>query len=146
MSEATHARTTISPRQALAGILAGAGAITGTADAAATAHPDAALLRLGVELDAAWGAERIACAACDKDENAEVEARFHEAVARTGEIARAICDASAATLDGAMVKARALLWCRDGEAVDCSSDHRGNSLEARLARSILADAVAAAAD
>lgn len=77
---------------------------------AAIPHPDAELLRLGRELEAAWAHEKAVYAGDGTEEikEAALEAsqRIVEMIGRT----------QAHTMDGLRIKAEAVRWCRnDGE-------------------------------
>ena len=81
-------------------------------------RPDAELLRLGRELDAAWAHERATYARMKGSYSQEGDRITQAAFDATGEIVGRIEELLATTLDGFKVKARAVSWCYDGGEVD----------------------------
>jgi hypothetical protein len=83
-----------------------------------TPHPDARLLALGRQLDAAWAAERKANLATGVETDPYVGA--------CTEIVQNIEDVDATSMAGVMVKVKAFNWCRDdiGPWEDATTDMR----------------------
>ena len=106
---------------------------------AADSNPDAELLRLGAKMTVA-GAHHDAILPTQSDE--ELDAAHAIASCLLEEIE----DTPARTLDGLLVKAEALAWCRDGAECDPEAFHswpHGNAAtDARLAASIMRDLAA----
>lgn len=108
-----------------------------------SAGTDAELLAAGRDFEAAWEAERAAWHAHDaatraglqQDGETEWEAAF-EATSAT--VAR-IEALPATTPAGLMVKARAALWCYDGDLADMLRDAGELATSTRLAYGIVAD-------
>jgi len=104
--------------------------------------PDAELIRLGAELDAAWAAEAPFAERMEALDTVEADEAWEAALGRTSDIAGKIAEATATTLAGLMVKARACSWCRDGEPfTDTTFDEQGTtdvSLAAGVMRDLLA--------
>lgn len=78
-------------------------------------HLDARLLEDGEALEIAWGYEITTLIAKKRLKTPEAEAVANEARAAAALVVGRIEAASALTLDGLKVKARALLWTRNGE-------------------------------
>ena len=79
----------------------------------ATDHPDAKLLELGRELEAAWAEEtRLFTEHEEELELDHIELILDAACSRTNNIVLDIEQVCARTLDGLIVKARACLKCR----------------------------------
>lgn len=108
-----------------------------------SAEADADLLAAGRDFEAAWEAERAAWDACQaarraglqQDGATEWEAAFevtHAAVDRVEAL-------PATTPAGLMVKARAALWCYDGDLADMLDDAGEGATATRLAYGIVAD-------
>lgn len=91
--------------------------------AAASPHPDALILGLGRELEAAFAAERVAYGL----RSAEYEAASDVAAA----VVARIEEATATTVDGLKVKLQAFNWCR----YDCGP--LGDSTDTRLIEQIV---------
>ncbi len=90
------------------------GARTG-AVTSAPQHLDARLLEDGEALEAAWGYEIATLILMKRLRTPEADAAAKAARAATALIVDRIEAANAMTLDGLKVKARAVLWTRDGE-------------------------------
>jgi hypothetical protein len=75
-------------------------------------HPDAGLLRLGVEFVAAWNLEKAEWAALPPDALDEDCASVNAAAAITKEIVGRLRLLPATTLTGLRIKAMAFCWCR----------------------------------
>lgn len=102
--------------------------------------PDAELLALGRELDAALVVERAALAAAAADDDAAIEA----ALDAVGKIIDRIPHIPATTLEGLAVKARAFLWCGhepDEVGPEVFADIFGCSTDQQLAGSVMRDLV-----
>jgi hypothetical protein len=114
-------------------------ALARTMPAAAAPHPDAELMRLGVDLDAARAVEDAFFAVYRHNTDEENEAATEPCSILVDQIE----DIAATTLDGLMVKVRALMWCRVGEPMDlddfCDGYPLGPSTDVRLVVSIIAD-------
>jgi hypothetical protein len=111
MAKQSH---TPSRRAMLAGLAAAP--VAGLPAFAAASGDDAALLELGMQLEAAWEQEDIAYSLVFDDDFAIVTERLAaEASDRTGEIVGRIIEVKARTFDGLKVKARALAWCHSGQ-------------------------------
>jgi hypothetical protein len=82
-------------------------------------HPDALLLVERKTLDDAWTVEVMAMIAAKKTKTPEAEAALGAARAETAQVVRKIELMRASTLDGLRVKARADLWHRNGEPLEC---------------------------
>ena len=78
-------------------------------------HLDARLLEDGEALEAAWGYEIATLILMKRLRTPEADAAAKAARAATALIVDRIEAANAMTLDGLKVKARAVLWTRDGE-------------------------------
>ena len=76
---------------------------------------DAALLRYGVAFERAWVEEVAALIALKRSDTPQARFAARRARARTARLAERIETARAASLAGLKVKARALLWRRNGE-------------------------------
>jgi predicted ABC-class ATPase len=98
---------------------------------------DAELLELGGAFEAAWAHELAALIDMKRLKTPEAEALTRSARAATALIAAKIEAASATTLDGLKVKARAILWRRNGEpleTIDCGGGGEDAQLAAPAAR------------
>ena len=99
------------------------------------AHPDARLLRLGVELETAWADERRIYAAFEADQISGEEAD------KAPDASRAVVDEilrwPATTLEGLRVKARAVSWCYCGDEISWDDE----TTDLQLALSIVNDLV-----
>jgi hypothetical protein len=91
------------------------GAERSGAFASAPARPDAELLEQGEALESAWAREIAALIAVRKRGTPKAVAAACFARAATAQVAARIDTADATTLDGLKVKARAILWRRNGE-------------------------------
>ena len=78
-------------------------------------HLDARLLEDGEALEIAWGYEIAMLIVKKRLRTPEAEAVANEARAAAALVVRRIEAANALTLDGLKVKARAILWTRNGE-------------------------------
>ena len=79
---------------------------------------DAELLALGGAFEAAWARELAALIEMKRAKTPEAEALARSARAATARIAAKIEATVATTLDGLKVKARAILWRRNGEPLE----------------------------
>lgn len=95
--------------------------------ATAPARLDAEILEDGAAFEAAWAEEIAALIALKREETPQAERAAQIARAATERLAARIEDARAGTLDGLKVKARALLWRRNGEPL---KPHRPCRLDA----------------
>ena len=135
--------STITTRRTLLGEAAAGTALAVPALAtAAEPHPDAELLRLGRELDAAWAHERATYARMKGSYSKEADRITQAAMLATGEIVDRIEELPATTLDGFKVKARAVSWCYDGGEVDLGFQ---GTTDERLANAIIRELLAAQA-
>ncbi len=100
-------------------------------------HPDAELIRLGRELEAAWAAERAAWIALHEDDSPEADAQSGAAYNRCDGIVDAIEAEQAATLDGVLVQARAVAWIYDGDDFELP----GGTTDQRIACQIVRDLI-----
>ena len=80
-------------------------------------HADAALLALGGRLEKLWIAEQAAFARTEADDSDEAGDLAEAACGASSVIVSQIEAASATTLAGLRVKARAFSWCRSDVAV-----------------------------
>ncbi|WP_191060998.1 hypothetical protein [Geminicoccus harenae] len=141
MRSATHVYTT-SRRTLLA--QAGTASVIGVTAPAASAsagqphHPDAELLRLGRELERAWAEERAAHAATEGTFTHEADEYTDPFVELSSDVVRKIEAIPALTVDGLLVKVRAIQWCRDGDQFE-QDEYKHLSTDARLAHSIAND-------
>ena len=78
-------------------------------------HLDARLLEDGEALEIAWGYEITTLIAKKRLKTPEADAVANEARAAAALVVARIEAAKALTLDGLKVKARAILWTRNGE-------------------------------
>ncbi len=89
------------------------------------AKPDAELVHLGVELEAAWRQEDAAWAAAEGEGKEEDHAPEKIEADRlsdvTSDVVKRIGACHAAGITGLLVKLRAVEWCRCGEAVTAAS-------------------------
>lgn len=108
----------------------------------ARVHPDAELVRLGRLLDAAWADERDALEAARRSKDAATDALWEAACDRTGLVVDAIEAMAATTVDGLKAKARACLWCHNGEPFGDASFDEQATTDVRLAAGILRDLLA----
>ncbi len=76
---------------------------------------DARLLKVGEDFEAAWAYEVASLIALKRLATPEADALARSARQATARIAAKIEAARALTLDGLKVKARAILWRRNGE-------------------------------
>lgn len=104
--------------------------------ALAALHPDAEILRLGRLMEAHWEVERQSetAGAHDQNEDEPVETAFH----KTRQVVIEIEAATASTLEGLRVKARACLWCHSGE-LPTLEDFEAATTDVRLAVGIVRD-------
>ena len=93
-------------------------------------HPDANLLRDCEALNEAWNYELMALIVAKRLKTAEAEAIATAAHEATASVVERIETARAVTLDGLKVKARALLWRRNGEPLDHESCEDEEAAEA----------------
>ena len=116
--------------------LAGVAALLPLATAAAppTSGPNAELLRLGAALEAAWAHQEALLPSCTDAELATTMAPCSALVDRIEQI-------PARTLEGLMVKARAISWCNSGEEIDPDRfcPYPGATTDGRIAASIVRD-------
>lgn len=98
-------------------------------------HPDAELVALGREFDAAWAAEQEAFASRD-------EVREDAAYEATRDVVNRIEAVVAASVAGLIVKARACSWCHDGEPFTPESFNQEASTDLRLAAGVIRDLLA----
>jgi hypothetical protein len=77
--------------------------------------PDAALLELGRAFERAWDKEIATMIALKRNDMPEARFAARRARAATARLAERIETARAVSLDGLKVKARAILWRRNGE-------------------------------
>ena len=91
------------------------GAARDGALASSAFRPDAELLEQGEALESAWAREIEALIAVRKRGTPKAVAAACFARAATAQVAARIETADATTLDGLKVKARAILWRRNGE-------------------------------
>lgn len=134
-----------STRRAALDRIAASASFTAVAPAAAAAapHPDAELLALGAEMDAAHVRERASWAALDPAGWTEAEDAACEALAQAVvAIIDRILAAPARTLDGLKVKARAVDWCWSGEGFEPESAR--DTTDVRLCYSAMRDLLALA--
>jgi hypothetical protein len=80
--------------------------------------PDAELLRQGEALESAWRFEVAALMVTRRLNTPDAEAVVQRARAATEAVVQRIEATKAATLEGLEVKARAILWRRDGEPLE----------------------------
>lgn len=102
------------------------------AEARSRPHPDAELLALGREFEAAWENERRLVALAKTD--AECDAAW----APTSAIVHRIVNMPATTMEGLRVKARAILWC-GYEEDEAGPEMFGSNTDHRLAGTIIQD-------
>jgi hypothetical protein len=95
--------------------------------------PDAELLALGVRLNDAWTRQRQAEHLRGPEAGALLEAAFGDAKGIVGQTERR----GVFTWDGLKVKARAVLWCHDGEPRIELTEHQ--TTDVRIAQAILYD-------
>lgn len=132
----TPSRREMLGRLAVAVPLAGAaGTAAYLAPPASPPHPDAALLALGLELDAAWAAERTTWDRSDRWSEGD-DLIAEAAVEASAAVVHRIEKVPARTLDGLLVKARAVSWCLCGEAF---TPDEGASTDLQLAHAIVED-------
>lgn len=105
------------------------GARTG-AVASPPQHLDARLLEDGEALEIAWGYEITTLIAKRRLKTPEADALANEARAAAALVVGRIEAANALTLDGLKVKARALLWTRNGEPLGANSPGGRNAEDA----------------
>ena len=103
-------------------------------------HPDAPLLQLDDRLSKAWAKENTAWADAEDEDDDDgpkglVAVQLNEATRRLVEI---IGNTHASTLDGLLVKMRAIAWCRSGRPFDLSDLHH-RAGEAPTDMKLLAD-------
>ena len=94
---------------------------------------DAELLEHGGAFEAAWAHELAALIDMKRLRTPEAEALARSARAATALIAAKIETAAATTLDGLKVKARAILWRRNGEPLGTSIAPAAHGEDARVA-------------
>jgi hypothetical protein len=113
-------------------------------DRMAAVHPDAELLSLGAELDRAWAQERATFAAMEDRSDNESAELMEAAYKATSAVVRQIEGLRAATLEGLHIKARAALWCHNGDpaAFDGEDDLAGRATDTRLCFGIVGDLIA----
>lgn len=112
--------------------LAGGGAAVAKVPAP---NPDAELLRLGAELEAAWAGQDAAAELAETDEELGV------VMDRAGRFVARIEHLPAYTLAGLIVKARAISWCNSGYEIDPDRfcPYPGATTDGRIAASIVRD-------
>jgi hypothetical protein len=98
-------------------------------------HLDAKLLKELAALDKAWTYEVAASFVANRLNTAEADEIATAARVASAVIARRIEVATALTLDGLKVKARAALWRRHGEPLEAESLDDRPSVDARIASS-----------
>jgi hypothetical protein len=96
-------------------------------------HLDARLLNECEALDKAWTYEVAASYVANRLKTAEADEIAKAARAASAMIARRIEAATALTLDGLKVKARAALWRRHGEPLEADRPDDRTSFDARIA-------------
>lgn len=136
-----------STRRAALDRIAASASFTAVAPAAAAGpaepHPDAELLALGAEMDAAHVRERAAWAALDRAGWTEAEDAACEALAdAVSAVINRILPVPARTLDGLLVKARAVDWCWSGEGFEPDSPR--DTTDVKLCYSAMRDLLALA--
>jgi hypothetical protein len=98
-------------------------------------YPDAALLKDGEALESAWRFEVAALMVTRRLNTPEAAAVAQRARAATEAVVERIEATKVATLEGLEVKARAILWRRDGEPLEgeglfeVANDHRLTDIE-----------------
>ncbi len=113
------------------------------AAAETVASPDARLLELGRQFEAAWVQQNRADDLCEETLSEEAYALIEAAVDATSAIVHKIDEFQAHTLAGLYVKARAVSWCHSGEEMHADSlafDRATTDL--RLAAMIVRDILA----
>lgn len=130
----------LSNRRVLLGGIAIAPALT--VSALATSHPDAELLRLGRLLDQAWMAERHTYDAAAGSHTTDTETNYEEACGLTSGFVEQIEAATATTLVGLLVKARACSWCHNGESMRDEDFGEQPTTNIRLAVGVIRDLLA----
>ena len=95
---------------------------------------DAKLLREGEDFEAAWAYEVATLIAMKRLNTPEADAMAKSARAATARVAARIEAARAITLDGLKVKARAILWRRNGEPLGTIAPSERTSDDARSPR------------
>jgi hypothetical protein len=104
-------------------------------------QPDAKMLELGAQLEVAWAEENAVNLKTDlMDDFVEADRLCGEAADRTSAIVAQIERLSASTIDGLLVKAKAVMWCRSGDPFDNHEDPQ--TADARLCYSIFQDLTA----
>ena len=105
-----------------------------------TVTADAEIIGLGAELDTAWARER---ALGDSDDSGEA---FEVAWFATAAVVAKIEQHQAHTLEGLRVKARAVMWCHQGDEMDGEqfSLSEQQTTDIRLVESIVLDLVGVA--
>jgi hypothetical protein len=106
-----------------------------------TGGPDAKLIALGMQLDAAWAHEKSIEEVMNDFSDDAFEAAFEAATDVSSAIVDHIEELTATTIAGARVKAKAVWWCHNGEEIDddffstqCTTDVR---IAAGLVRDLL---------
>lgn len=94
---------------------------------------DAELLAHGGAFEAAWARELAALIEMKRAKTPEAEALARSARAATARIATKIEATAATTLDGLKVKARAILWRRNGEPLEIVDPDIRTREDARVA-------------
>lgn len=104
------------------------------------AHPDAELLSLGAQLDIAMVREQALIDAATDENEATIMVIAEINVRNTAPIVDRIEKASAATMEGLLVKAKAIRWCHGGAPFNPLEDAR--TQDVRIMGSIIADLLA----
>lgn len=102
--------------------------------AAVTSPPrrlDAKLLEQGDDFETAWAYEVATLIAMKRLNTPEADAMARSARAATARLARKIEAARAITMDGLKVKARAILWRRNGEPLGTIGSNERTSADSR---------------
>lgn len=107
----------------------------------AAENPDAELLRLGAEFERLWQIERSKLLPMNSDDSdwEPWDAAFEQ----TKVVADKIAVTSATSLAGFRVKARAFLWCHQGDD-EFDREGFGSATDERLAAGIIGDLLATA--
>ena len=134
MSQADSPNTT-SPSRRLFLAAGSAATVFGAVNAAAHSSPDAELISLGHQFQAAWAAEQAGFLRPVDDATADA------LVKPCTDLAHRIERLPAKTLDGLMVKAMAVSWCHCGEF-----EEFGNTTDERITAGIVRDLLALRAE
>lgn len=117
---------------------AGAVSLLGTgvtaAEAIETSHPDAALLLLGEQFEAEWVAYELVVAQYHGDSSQSADDICQTGFDRCKRIVAGIECATARTVDGLRVKARAVQWCFGADVIQFG---RGETTDVRISAQII---------